>query len=103
MSRKFHCRPSQLLSIDDPYSAWCLDEAVYQFGVHVDSELERVGSDVKDDKQRQAMRVNYLQGILHRRPELRAREAGATAGKADDKPVASGRFRDPAGDRVKGR
>lgn len=31
--------PSQFLGLDDPYQAWCLNEAVYRFGNHYDYRL----------------------------------------------------------------
>lgn len=36
------CRPSELLSISDEYVAYCLDEAVYYFGKHVETELASI-------------------------------------------------------------
>lgn len=41
-SQSFSCRPSDLLGLDDPYAAWCLDAACYDFGSALESEISRV-------------------------------------------------------------
>lgn len=40
------------MGVDDPYSAWCLDEVVYLWGTHVESEIERASQEGKDEKQK---------------------------------------------------
>lgn len=52
MAEQYSSRPSQLLGISDPYTAWCLDDAVYAWGMHVEAELEKASSEGSDEKQR---------------------------------------------------
>lgn len=47
-SKTFNIRPSQLLDIDDPYAAYCLDNAVGEFGRALEMELSRI--DAKTQK-----------------------------------------------------
>jgi len=44
-------RPSQLLGIDDPYTAFCVDEAVWMWGNHVESELNKATDGAKNKDQ----------------------------------------------------
>lgn len=41
-ARKWEVRPSNLLGIQDPYVAFCLDEAVYELASWIEDELEKV-------------------------------------------------------------
>jgi hypothetical protein len=50
MSEQYKTRPSNLLGIDDPYAAFCVDEAIYIWGSYVDSELDKVGDRDMDRK-----------------------------------------------------
>lgn len=81
MASRYNTRPSQLLSIDDPWSAWCFDDAVYAWGVYVESELEKASSDGKDEKQRKN-KVNLAWKRLF--PDTSERQEAK-----------SGQFRDP--------
>ena len=49
MAKEYSSRPSQLLGIEDPYSAWCLDDAVYAWGTHVEAELKRATTGAKNE------------------------------------------------------
>lgn len=55
-ARTWSCRPSDLLDLsDDPYRAYCLDEAVSYFGGLVEGELnecEGTGDDLLRQRQR---------------------------------------------------
>jgi hypothetical protein len=42
MSKEVSSRPSDLLGIRDDYSAWCLDEVVIEWGMYVNSELDKI-------------------------------------------------------------
>ena len=35
MAMMYRVRPSSLLAIDDPYAAWCLDEAVEEYALRI--------------------------------------------------------------------
>lgn len=47
-AKTWNCRPSELLAIEDPYVAYCVDQAVGYFGRHVQAALDEV--DDKDAK-----------------------------------------------------
>jgi hypothetical protein len=104
-------RPSALLGIHDSYHAWCVDEAIYLWGSYVDSEIEKLGTESEDPKEKQ--RVAKAQ----RKREHRLRELLQTERTAVNKdpyedephwadfepgeplpPIAppKGKFRDPA-------
>lgn len=36
MALMYRVRPSSLMAIDDPYTAWCLDEAVAEYALRID-------------------------------------------------------------------
>lgn len=40
MSKAYCCRPSELLSVDEEYAAWCLDEACMLVRVHIENGEE---------------------------------------------------------------
>lgn len=68
-------RPSELLTIDDPYTAYCVDQAVAAWGNFVESELAKIeGNTSTDVERKQLARLNELLG----------------------KEQVKGRFRDPA-------
>ena len=35
MAREYHKRPSEILSIDDEYVAYCFDQAIFEFNLKV--------------------------------------------------------------------
>jgi len=39
MSQDLNCRPSDLLGIQGVYEAYCLDQAVWYAGTHIDADL----------------------------------------------------------------
>lgn len=41
-AKTWNTRPSQLIDIDDPYVAYCVDEAVAMFGNTVSAELNDI-------------------------------------------------------------
>jgi hypothetical protein len=42
LSQEVKARPSELLAIEDAYSAWCMDECVLTWGLFVNSELDKI-------------------------------------------------------------
>ncbi len=50
-------RPSELLDLDDPYAAYCLDEAVAYLGNTVQSELNGVEASSRADGDRQTQLI----------------------------------------------
>ncbi len=92
MADQYETRPSQLLGIADPYTAFCLDEAIYMWGSYVDSELDKVGDRDMDRKARAKM--EKLRAARQQRYEQLMTEPTHTNGHA----LVVGpttRFRDP--------
>lgn len=51
MAQEYNQRPSALVGLsDDPYAAYCLDEAVYIWATHVERELDMSSKGAKNDK-----------------------------------------------------
>lgn len=72
-------RPSELLAIDDEYVAYCLDQAVGYFGRTLEAELEKAGSDAKNEQEAEWKRKRILSDFL-----------------GEDKKPQRGQFADPA-------
>lgn len=53
-ARALHLQPSSILGIDDPYVAYCLDEAVIFFGLRLESMLEEATNPTPSKEERQA-------------------------------------------------
>lgn len=69
---------------NDPYAAYCLDEAVYTFGQWVDQEIEKAQSGAKNNREAEARVKHRIRSIFAEQEQ----EEGA--------PPAPGTFRDPA-------
>lgn len=63
-ARTWHCRPSDLLAIDDEYVAYCLDQAVSYFGRMLEADLDGVeGKDAEEQNwKRKRILDRYLNG-----------------------------------------
>lgn len=68
----YHCRPSELLHIDDSYTAFCLDEAIGVFGLGVENELNSV--EAKTEKEAARKRQQLLGKLLQLPDEQRFRK-----------------------------
>lgn len=87
------------MGLDDPYTAYCFDEAVYLWGAYVENELREAGEGAKTKKQGEQkvrMRISQLLNPPKREaPVYEAKKEVAGVGlKAI--PAKKGRFRDPA-------
>jgi hypothetical protein len=83
MAQEYQCRPSSLVGIeDDPWLSWCLDEATYLWGRHLDSQVKEASQKGKTDKARQANAQRELTKWL--------------SDPSRTEQVVQGRFRDPA-------
>lgn len=51
MAKEYNSLPSDLLHIKDPFTAWCLNDAVYSWGTHVEATLKEAVKDAKNDKE----------------------------------------------------
>lgn len=58
-----------VLDIQDPYAAYCLDEACMAFGSYIQSELDQVTG--KNDKEIQGRRTLKMKALLDDNPEAR--------------------------------
>lgn len=80
MSKEWSQTPAQLMGLtSDPWIAWCVNEAVFLFGRHVDYEVESAGKGMTKAEQINAAKQRALTMVL-------------TGGKA----ASRGQFRDPA-------
>lgn len=84
MSETYSSRPSEVLGIGDPYVAFCLDEATFMWGRHVEGSMDEAASKTKNDNQRHAARLRVLNNLL----TPKEKEPGTQP--------APGKFRDPA-------
>ena len=64
MGKQYQQRPSQLVGVNDAYSAYCLDESVYLFGMYVEAELHEATKDSTDAKKSSQQRHMVLARIL---------------------------------------
>jgi hypothetical protein len=64
MSKEYHQRPSQFLGLDDPYPAWCLDEAVYRFGTALETKMNEAENSVKDLEAKKMARLAVAREML---------------------------------------
>lgn len=85
MSEAYSSRPSEILHIEDPYTAWCIDEATFMWGNHVEGSLNDASNKAKSDSQKHAARLRVLTNLLSSKD---------TEGEAEA--PAKGKFRDPA-------
>lgn len=64
LAKTYKARPSDLVDVSDKLNAFYLDRAVFMFGTHVESEMEKAASDAKDQqtsiRKRQAVLDKYL-------------------------------------------
>jgi hypothetical protein len=67
-------RPSELFFIKDEYQAYCFDEAVGMWGIHVTNELERIEG--KTSKEIERKRKAKLGALLGLPDEKRFRQVG---------------------------
>jgi hypothetical protein len=91
MAKEWKERPSSLLGVSgDSYLSYCLDEAVFMFGRHVENEMnaaEEAAQGKRAAAARQMALTNILRGGEHGRP--------SSAQEQDEVGPKQG-FRDPA-------
>lgn len=65
MSRRFHTSPSRQMGLEsDTYVAYCFDEAVYAWGIHVDNEVAQSGAKSKTNEQKAAAKQRTIHRLL---------------------------------------
>lgn len=83
MAKEWHKSPAELIGVtNDPWVMWCVNEAVFMFGRHVDHEMDKAEGSQQKPAQRSAARQRALQTAL------------AINQRADVS--TKGQFRDPA-------
>lgn len=69
-AKRWGARPSELLDLgDDPYVAYCVDEAVGYFGTYVEDKIRNVKG--KNDKVKAAKADNLLRKYLGMKQQFR--------------------------------
>jgi hypothetical protein len=61
-AKEYNTRPSTLLAITDPYVAYCLDEAAWQFCTTIETEMDNLKS--KNERMLPAKKLNHLRERL---------------------------------------
>lgn len=89
MSQTFKQPPSKLLQLDDPYVAFCLDEACFLWGRHVEHELDLAARDPKDLNRKE------YRNATSRRTRTFEKLMNEEAESQPEK-TRPGRYRDPA-------
>lgn len=77
MAQRYRTRPSELLALEDPYVAWCFDEAVMTFVVGVEAKLEEVPTPrgKKGHEKRKKLQDDLLSKLLRMpKPKLKFRD-----------------------------
>lgn len=75
-SKTWRCRPSEILGVTDPYSAFCVDEAVYYVGISIQNELNEVEGREKDPKKARRKVESYLNNRLGIKPKFAVARPG---------------------------
>jgi hypothetical protein len=57
LTKHYRCRASELLHVEDPWTAYQIDRAVYAFGSALSAELEGVEGKDKSEIERKRLRV----------------------------------------------
>lgn len=68
LSQKMKVRPSDLLALSDPYERYCVDECVIDWGVYVQSELDKIKH--KKEKVAQGQKLVRLRQLLAATPTV---------------------------------
>jgi hypothetical protein len=91
MATRFSQRPAVLLSVSDPYLAWCLDEVVFIFGNYFENEIEKISSNFPG-REKELEREHYLKLLV---AELLDQEEDPEVAITQS-PTGKGKFADPA-------
>jgi hypothetical protein len=64
MSSRYHVRPSTLVDLEDAHTAWCLDEAVFAYGMGVEAAMKQAESAAPTQETRNGARYAKLRQLL---------------------------------------
>jgi len=89
-SKTWRCRPSELMAVDDPIAAYCLDSAIEYFGTSLENELNAVQE--KDEKASEAKRKRILlkwipEASSEQEAQMYADPAGHASGRGRRTPM----------------
>jgi hypothetical protein len=85
LSKQLSVRPSSLIDIDDPYVAFCFDQACMMWLNHVENRVYETGQNIKNEAHRQMARMGTLRMLLR-----------VDVIEGEDNTPKKGAFRDPA-------
>lgn len=94
-------RPSELVGLDprprhgDPFTAYCLDEAVWMWGQHVENELEKAREGGKTAKQSANKMKMRFKSLMAEREDDTEAEVDPDFPKHLPRQAAPKKFRDP--------
>jgi hypothetical protein len=83
-SQAFHCRPSELLGLEDKLIAYFFDRGIWFFGSHVESEVDKAGEGAARGVKSKGNREALVNGARQRALD-----------KLLDGKTAKSKFRDP--------
>ena len=78
MAGSYHCRPSQLLGVEDTYDAFVLDQAIFHFGTEVEAQLDKAESRSKSETGKRNARqaaLSVTRGVIQSFPMIPALKA----------------------------
>ena len=81
-AKQFNTRPSELLGVADPWTAYCLDNAVAHFGTSLEAELESITG--KTDGEITKKRKRTMEKWLGIEPKYRSPMSAKGGSKMDD-------------------
>lgn len=94
MSQAWYKRPSELMDVHDPWTAWCLDEVTYLFGKTVENAMDEAEQNAKGKAAKLAARSRAMEMAMS------ARSEDSFSLDHKDQPAAPppkpGAFKDPA-------
>jgi hypothetical protein len=93
MSSEWGTPPSVLLSITDPYKAWCLNEAIHHFGTEIEAAISKAKG--RNEKARAANAENILRqhlGLAKKFRDPMDIRRGRDKAKPEDRPEPSFRM-----------
>ena len=56
--------PSELLGIEDPYGSYCVNEAIWAFGISVRNAVDEAGKSGKNERIRQSNAQNKFRQMM---------------------------------------
>lgn len=64
LARELHCRPSDLLGIKNDYVAFCVDEAIVEFGTALENAIDKATQNAKNNRAAEGRAKHVLEKWL---------------------------------------